>query len=256
MEDAPTDGKDAPTDLPTLTGVPDDMETHGRTVQEWASTDATRTQRWVRRITGWAWRVPLRSVAYGQEHIPQTGPFLMCPNHVSWLDGFVHVERQNRIVYIMGKSEVFSIPVLKWLLPHLGVFPVVRGGGDKAAREVARRILERGEPVLLYPEGTRKGHARALGTPHRGAALLALQTGAPVVPVGCAGLREWNDPRRVRIPCVTTVYGKPLHFGRAEPSEQNVAEARDAIWKSVAELRTQAVELNEQRRRSAGAGSG
>ena len=221
-----------------------DRVTHGRTVAQWSTIDVAGPQLLVRRLTGWLWRIPLRSRAYGQENVPDEGGFILCPNHVSWLDGFVHVERQHRTMRVMGKSEVFAMPILGRLWPRLGVFPVVRGGGDLAAREIARRLLERGEALLLYPEGTRKGHPSALGTPRSGAALLALQTGVPVIPVASWGFREWDQPRRLRIPRIVTVYGAPLHFERCAPTPEQVEQARTQIWDAVAELRDRARELH------------
>jgi 1-acyl-sn-glycerol-3-phosphate acyltransferase len=218
--------------------------THGRTVAEWAAIDGTRVQRITRRTTAYLWRAAFRSRASGAEHVPETGAFILCPNHSSWVDGFIQLERQRRAIHVMGKSELFRLgPVTRYLVAG-GVFPVERGQGDLRAREIARLLLERGTPVLIYPEGTRKGHQ--LGEPHSGAALLALQTGVPVVPAASIGIRRWGEPRRWHWPKVTTVYGEPLHF-EGPVTQERVALARDAIWERVQQLHEQARELHQRR---------
>ena len=125
----------------------------------------------------------LRMERIGREHIPDEGPVILASNHRSFLDPFVIGTMTRRPVYYVAKKELFTYNrVLSWLLNALGAFPVDRGAGDQDTIETAKIILERGEIVLMFPEGTRT-RPGALGKPRRGVGRLALETGAPVVPI-------------------------------------------------------------------------
>ena len=92
----------------------------------------------------------------GREHVPESGPVIFCANHRSFLDPFVIATIARRPMYYVAKQELFSYhPILTWLLNALGAFPVRRGAGDQDMLATARTILERGECVLIFSEGTR-----------------------------------------------------------------------------------------------------
>lgn len=223
--------------------------THGRTVSEWAHLDVARVQRRTRRATGWLIKLTCRSRAFGVEHIPRAGAFLLAANHSSWLDGWLQLIHQPRIARIIGKSEALKLGLISRFLVAAGVFPVLRGEGDLRAREILRLVLESGTPVLIYPEGTRKGHPPGeLGTPKNGTALLALQTGVPVVPAATIGVRRPGEPLRLHWPKVTTVYGAPMQFeGPATP--ERVAEVTALIWAEIQRLHGSADDLRRSRGR-------
>ena len=223
--------------------------THGRTVQAWAELQPARMQRLLRALTGWIWRIVFRARGYGAEHVPSSGALLLCPNHSSWIDGFIQVWNQPRTVRIFGKIEALRIPLIGRLLATAGVFPVVRGAGDERAREIARLVLDQGDALMIYPEGTRKGHEPGrLGRPRSGAALIALQSGAPIVPVASVGIRRDGEPRRWSWPRVTTCYGEAMYF-EGEPTPERVAQVRDDVWNQVARLREQALQIDRSRGR-------
>lgn len=139
----------------------------------------------------------------GTEHIPARGAAIVAPNHKSFLDAFFVGVAVRRHVRYMAKSELFRGPLGR-LLVRLGAFPVVRGEADAEALETARLLLEQGEVLVVFPEGTRVEDAHALGAPHHGAGRLALTTGAPVIPAAIAGTqRLWlgplPKPRRVQL---------------------------------------------------------
>ena len=169
----------------------------------------------------------------GREHVPSSGPVLLAANHRSFLDPFVIGALTRRPVYYMAKRELFERRWQAWLLNGLGAFPVDRGAGDKHAMATARAILERGDCVVVFPEGTRV-RPGPLGHPHRGVGRLALQTGARVVPVAVIGTedvrRGWRiRPRRVALRC-----GRPLGFPIAEnPSPSIALGAAERIWACV-----------------------
>ena len=111
----------------------------------------------------------------GREHLPESGPVILCSNHRSFLDPFVIGTCLRRPVYYVAKEELFRYRVVAWLLSSLGAFPVVRGAGDQDMLATAKAILARGDAVLMFAEGTRI-RPGALGRPKRGVGRLALET--------------------------------------------------------------------------------
>jgi 1-acyl-sn-glycerol-3-phosphate acyltransferase len=132
-------------------------------------------------LRGW-FRVRIR----GSEHIPAAGPAILAPNHKNFLDPFFVGTATWRHVRYMAKTELLKGP-LGWVLTRLGAFPVRRGEADREALQTAHTILQQGGVVVVFPEGTRVEEPDALGSPHHGAARLALDTGAPIIPVAISG---------------------------------------------------------------------
>jgi 1-acyl-sn-glycerol-3-phosphate acyltransferase len=169
----------------------------------------------------------------GMEHVPKTGPVIFAANHRSFLDPFVIGTLTRRPVYYVAKKELFAHPVVGWLLSRLGAFPIDRGAGDQHAMQTARRILERGDCVVIFPEGTRT-RPGPLGAPRRGVGRLALQTGAPVVPVAVVGTEAVRRGWRIRPHRVTLRCGSALSFPRVEnPTPGEAAAVTDRIWPCV-----------------------
>ena len=168
-----------------------------------------------------------------REHIPAEGPVIFAANHRSFLDPFVIGTLTRRPMYYVAKKELFSNRLQGWILNALGAFPVDRGAADQEMLTTARAILARGDAVLIFPEGTRV-RPGPLGKAKRGVGRLALETGAPVVPVAVHGTEDVRKgfrirPRRVKIRC-----GRPLTFPRVEnPSPQLAQAVTDRIWPCV-----------------------
>jgi 1-acyl-sn-glycerol-3-phosphate acyltransferase len=170
----------------------------------------------------------------GREHIPAHGPLILAANHRSFLDPFVIGTMVRRPVYYMAKRELFSHRLFAWYLNNLGAFPVDRGGGDGDSMATARAILERGDCVVVFPEGTRT-RPGGLGTPRRGVGRLALETAAPVVPIAVIGTEAIRRGWRIRPHKVRLRAGRPLTFPRVEePSPQLAAAVTERIWPCVA----------------------
>ncbi len=170
----------------------------------------------------------------GREHIPKHGPVIIASNHRSFLDPFVIATMARRPMYYVAKEEIFQLhPVLAWILGALGAFPVQRGAGDGEFITTAKAILGRGDIVLIFPEGTRT-RPGALGKPKRGVGRLALETGAPVVPVAVIGTEAVRKGWRIRPHKVSIRAGRALHFPLvAEPSVALAGAVTDRIWPCV-----------------------
>jgi glycerol-3-phosphate dehydrogenase (NAD(P)+) len=177
--------------------------------------------------------VYFRMARIGREHIPTRGPVIIAANHRSFLDPFVIGTMARRPLYYVAKQELFRNRLQAWILNALGAFPVRRGAADEDMVSTAKAILERGDIVLIFPEGTRT-RPGSLGRPKRGVGRLALETGAPVVPVAVIGTedvrRGWRiRPRKVRIRA-----GRPLRFPQVENASPSLAGAvTDRIWPCV-----------------------
>ena len=152
----------------------------------------------------------------GREHVPATGACILAANHESIADPFILGVATTREIRFMAKIELFGNPVVGAVMRSLGTFPVDRGSGDHAAVGEAARLLARGEVLGIFPQGTSKQHLERRW--HRGAARLALVSGAPVVPVRMTGTRALPFRTRVRIEIRA-----PIHVETAQPT---VAAAR------------------------------
>lgn len=136
------------------------------------------------------------------DEIPSDGPLILAANHASNLDAVVVgswlIPRLGRRIHWLGKKELFDWPIIGWAAANGGVHPVDRGAADVDAFRLAQRILDEGHVLFVFPEGTRSRDG-VLQPARDGLALLALRTGAPVIPLGIAGShRVW--PRGQRLP--------------------------------------------------------
>jgi glycerol-3-phosphate dehydrogenase (NAD(P)+) len=169
----------------------------------------------------------------GREHVPASGPVILAANHRSFLDPFVIGLMTRRPIYYLAKRELFGHRLVAWLLSALGAYPVERRAADRRSVATTRALLERGEAVLIFPEGTRTRPGPP-GRPHRGIGRLALETGAPVVPVAVFGTDDVRAGWRIRPRRVSIRAGRARTFPRAErPSPRLTAAVTDRIWPCV-----------------------
>jgi glycerol-3-phosphate dehydrogenase (NAD(P)+) len=168
----------------------------------------------------------------GTEHIPEGG-VILASNHRSFLDPFAIGCCLGRPIYFVAKQELFKNPLLGWILNCLGAFPIQRGAADEESVDTSLALLERGQAVVIFPEGTRI-RTGSLGSPKRGVGRLALQSGKPVVPIAVTNSerarRGWRiRPVRVHLRC-----GPALTFPRVDdPSHFLAGEVTERIWPCV-----------------------
>lgn len=169
-------------------------------------------------------RVVFRVRVHGREKVPRTGAFVVAPSHRSIMDIFFTGYVSRRRIRFMAKEELFKNPLLGWLISTFGGFPVDRGSADRAALRAARSALEGGEPVAVFPEGTRSSGPE-IGELFDGAAYLATRLGVPIVPVAIGGSEEILPSGKVfpRLHRVAVVVGEPIlpprHEGRVRRGE-------------------------------------
>ena len=163
--------------------------------------------RWVILVVG---KVLFRVKVEGREHLPASGACVVAPVHRSNLDTPILAYVTGRRLRFMGKDSLWKSK-LGWYLTALGGFPVVRGTADREALRACQAILDRGEPLVMFPEGTRRTGMRVEDL-FDGPAFLAARTGAPIVPIGIGGT-EGILPRGAKFPRlkkVTIVIGPPI----------------------------------------------
>jgi glycerol-3-phosphate dehydrogenase (NAD(P)+) len=174
-----------------------------------------------------------RMARTGREHIPADGPLILAANHRSFLDPFVIGMMTRRPLHFVAKRELFTNRLTAWFLNSLGAFPIERGNGDEGAMATARAILERGGAVLIFPEGTRI-RPGGVGHPKRGVGRLALETGAPVVPIAIHGTEDVRRGWRIRPRRVSVRAGRALTFPHvATPSPALAGAVTARIWPCV-----------------------
>ena len=168
-----------------------------------------------RRLAGRLYNVELSGV----ERIPSSGPAILVANHESLFDPWILALATPRPIRYMAKSELWQHRVIGAVMESFGAFPVERGSGDAAAMSRAAQLLGDDQVLGLFPQGTSK--LRSPRRYHRGAARLALATGAPLLPVTLIGTRGKPWPwrrRRTRV-----IVGEPI---TVEPGRPTVTAAR------------------------------
>ncbi|MCU0484287.1 MAG: 1-acyl-sn-glycerol-3-phosphate acyltransferase [Chloroflexi bacterium] len=192
-----------------------------------------------------AFRCFTRVRVEGLEHVPRDGALIIASNHAShadppllqsWLPPAL-----GRPIHWMTKAELLEPPVVGWFLKRIGAFGIRRGAADTEAFRLARRVLDEGRVLGAFPEGTRS-HDGRMQTAKEGVALLALRTGATVLPVGCAGThRMWPRGRALwRIGGrVTLRVGPPFHLDRRvlpDGRKETLEEVTERLMLHIAEL--------------------
>src|SRR3954451_8627796 len=177
--------------------------------------------------------VYFRTSRMGRANVPKKGGLVLAPNHRSFLDPFVIGTCIRRPIYFMAKQDMFTSRFRSWALNCVGAFPIRRGESDNEAMKTARELIRQGKVVVVFPEGTRH-KTGSLGEPRRGVGRLALETGAPVVPIAVIGSERARRGWRVRPVKVRVRLGRPLTFPHVDyPSPHLASEVTARIWPCV-----------------------
>ncbi len=176
-----------------------------------------------------------RTRAIDSDKVPADGPAIVAPNHFSFLDHFFVAVYLRRKVQFMAKSQLFTMP-MQVVYHNGGVFPVRRGQRDEEAFKSAHAVLARGGIVVMYCEGGRS-RTGELGEAKPGIGRLALESGAPVVPVALVGSERVRNWKRLQFPKVTVQFSDPVRFERvAEPSREQSLAASQEIFGRIRRL--------------------
>lgn len=184
----------------------------------------------VRCLGGLYLRLAKRFSMAGAGKAPDRGPLIVCGNHVNWVDPVVLACATPRVIYFMAKQELFEQSWTARAYLALGAFPVRRGAADRSALRRCIDLLERGQVVGIFPEGTRSRTGR-LGPGEPGAAVISLMTGAPICPVGITGYRTGQLRVKWAQPIDPREFGGP----EARRNRQAVAMLTHEIMKRIAE---------------------
>lgn len=168
-----------------------------------------------------------RLIHRGHEHLNVGGPLILAPIHRSNLDAPMIAALSDRRTKSLAKRSLFESAPVGWVMSALGGFPVERGTADRDALRAAQELLEAGEAMIVFPEGTRQTGTDVADV-FDGAAFLAARTGARVVPIGIAGTEDAMPPgakfpRRTR---VAIVVGEPMDPPVAEGTRVTLSQRR------------------------------
>ena len=153
----------------------------------------------------------------GLEHVPERGAAIVAGNHLSFIDSFVLALCLPRPLFYLGKSDYWESALTRWLVAGAGVVPVYRDGGDKGEGSLRAgvRLLDRGQLLGIYPEGTRSPDGR-LYRGKTGPVRMALEAGVPIVPFGIIGsdVAMPQDRKVIRRAPITLRFGRPIDLSR------------------------------------------
>jgi 1-acyl-sn-glycerol-3-phosphate acyltransferase len=167
----------------------------------------------------------LRARALAVENVPGRGAVILAPNHFSFMDHFLIGGYIRRKVRFMAKSQLFKVP-MQFIYTHGGVFPVRRGARDEETFVTARAVLAREGAIAMYCEGGRSRTGKVSEQAKRGIGRLALESGAPVVPIAIHGSSRVRNWKRLQFPQVTIHYGEAIRW---EPVEHPTREQQQAV---------------------------
>jgi 1-acyl-sn-glycerol-3-phosphate acyltransferase len=161
-----------------------------------------------------------RTHVRGREHLQRAGAGIVVSNHIAAVDPGVLIAVLPRPISLMSKAEN-ARGILKLFIPLMGAFTVRRGAADRRALRVAEQVLGQGRLLCMFPEGTRSVSG-VLGSAYGGAALLAIKSAAPIIPVAITGtpqifLRYFPWLGRPR---VTVTVGAPFNLGSPDGMAQ------------------------------------
>lgn len=183
-------------------------------------------------IIGLTFKLLFKLKVMGHENIPRNGGAIIACNHISLLDPPVVGVSMDRYINFMAKDELFHYPVFSWVITKLKAFPVRRGMADRVAIRRAMALLESGQIVGLFPEGTRS-KTGALGKPEPGLAMIAVKTGVPIIPTAIIGTASFS---RTMLPRFKVKFGKPILINQGKGDRETMDMISESIMREIAIL--------------------
>lgn len=175
-----------------------------------------------------------RRKVFGLHNIPSQGGAIIACNHISLFDPPVVGTAFSRPVHFMAKEELFAIPLLGWLFTKLNAFPVKRATADRAAIRHAINLLENGELLGLFPEGTRSLTGK-LGKPETGLAMIALKAGVPIIPTAVIGTNKVGHTG-LFFPRFIVKFGSPIIVNRGKADKETMENLSNQIMQEISLL--------------------
>jgi 1-acyl-sn-glycerol-3-phosphate acyltransferase len=177
-----------------------------------------------------------RCRVHGAENLPQTGPVMVIMTHKAFWDPVIAGMIFDRPLRFMAKKELFVHGAAARFISSLGAFPIDRGAGDRAALTAALDMLERGEMLLMFPEGHRQRY-HGVGDFLPGVGMIALRSGAPVVPLALDGTQDMLRDGKLGLPALRGLVGPPVDLSDiTNRNSKAYQEAAQRMHDAVAEL--------------------
>ncbi|MFD2704421.1 lysophospholipid acyltransferase family protein [Salibacterium lacus] len=176
----------------------------------------------------------MRVRVIGRENIPETGPVLLCSNHISNLDPTLLGSFMSRPMTFMAKEELFEKKPVNAVLTRVGAFPVKRGSSDRRALKKGLGLLDEGHVLCLFPEGTRSTTGE-IRSGLAGSGFFALRSKASVVPVVIVGSYKLFGR-------VTIIYGPPVDMDSVRERKADAAETTEMIMDQIRGLKKEHME--------------
>jgi 1-acyl-sn-glycerol-3-phosphate acyltransferase len=173
----------------------------------------------------------------GRCHVPRTGALIVVANHLNNADPPLLGAAVPRPIRFMAKQELFDARPFGFFIRLFGAFPVRRFEADLQALREAQRLLADGQAIGMFPEGHRS-HGKGMQKPYPGTALIALRTGATLLPVGITGTEAITTPLiLVRKPRITVTVGEPFTLGQPQRVTSEAVQAgAEEIMRRIAAL--------------------
>ncbi len=212
-------------------------------------------------VTSWMWlRVHLFNdlEIVGDNRLPKKGGYVICSNHVHWMDPILYVSLTHRMIYAIAKEELFNTKLKAFVMRRLGLIKVERDGKDSNKEAIGEAVekLKKGKMVIIYPEGTRFGLKNGV-KPKKGVAMIALQARVPIIPMAVVG--SFKKHTKIRV-----TYGDPIDISEYYPKEgeninlrslvtitnkvmDKIVELRDSI--NTEEIENEMNEAEEERKK-------
>ena len=192
-----------------------------------------------RNILKLLFKIFFRLEIVGAENCPKKGPLIIAPNHASFLDPLIAGFAVPRPVNFMARDSLFRNRIFGKIIGSVNAFPLKRDGADLGAMRAAIDKLCHGKAVLIFPEGTRSRNGE-LGTPRAGIGLLAVSSGASVLPCYIKGSMAALPKAAIfpRFKKITVYVGKPLRFDNKGSGRDLYAQIAADTMAAISELKS------------------